>query len=174
MSIPPEHAALLRRTAYPVHPAAVLDDRERELLSRYGYWLEALADGALPPSTPDQVRFVCAARGEAEPQSVFEKAWAKQQRAVGPSQPPVGPMELAERLTLVGLGSETHFHCPLNQYVIADALGLSAIHVNRVLRQLRQQNLLTVRAGEVQIDDIEALGRLAGYHGMDPGRTNPG
>jgi CRP-like cAMP-binding protein len=83
-------------------------------------------------------------------------------------------MELAERLKLVGLGSETHFHCPLNQYVIADALGLSAIHVNRVLRQLRQQNLLTVRAGEDQIDDAEALGQLAGYRGMDPGRTNPG
>ena len=36
-------------------------------------------------------------------------------------------MELAERLTLVGLATETEFKCPLSQFVIADALGLTAI-----------------------------------------------
>jgi hypothetical protein len=41
-------------------------------------------------------------------------------------------MELAERLSLVGLATETEFKCPLSQFVIADALGLTAIHVNRV------------------------------------------
>ena len=79
-------------------------------------------------------------------------------------------MELAERLALVGIGSETRFYCPLNQYVIADALGLSAIHVNRVLRQLRQQSLLTMKAGEVSIEDPDGLGKLAGYRSVDPGR----
>lgn len=46
-------------------------------------------------------------------------------------------MELAERLSLIGEASQTEFKCPLSQFVIADALGLIAIHVNRVLRQLR-------------------------------------
>jgi hypothetical protein len=96
--MPPEHAALLRRGAYPVHPAAALDDRERELLARYGYWLEALATGALSPSTPEQSQFVRVARGEAEPRSAFELAWAKHQWAAGPARPRVGPMELAGRL----------------------------------------------------------------------------
>jgi uncharacterized protein YifE (UPF0438 family) len=75
-----------------------VDDRERELLSRYGYWLEALARGTLAPSTPDQVQFVRAARGEAEPRSAFEVAWAKQQSAAGTSRPRVGPQELSGRL----------------------------------------------------------------------------
>lgn len=74
-------------------------------------------------------------------------------------------MELAERLSLIGLATETEFKCPLNQYVLADALGLSAIHVNRVLRQLREQELLTVRKGTVHIHDLGRLRKLAGFQG---------
>lgn len=74
-------------------------------------------------------------------------------------------MELAERLSLVGLATETEFKCPLSQYVLADALGLSAIHVNRVLRQLREQDLLTVRRGTVRIHDLNRLRTLAGFQG---------
>jgi CRP-like cAMP-binding protein len=76
-------------------------------------------------------------------------------------------MELSERLTLVGLATETQFDLPLNQYVMADALGLHAIHVNRVLRQLREQNLLTVRGGKVSIHDLSRLRTLAGYHSVN-------
>ncbi len=46
-------------------------------------------------------------------------------------------LELGARLALVGMGSKAGYACPLTQYHIADALGLSAVHVNRVLRQLR-------------------------------------
>jgi len=58
-------------------------------------------------------------------------------------------MELAERLSLIGLATEAEFKCPLSQYLLADALGLSAIHINRVLRQLREQDLLTLQKGIV-------------------------
>jgi CRP-like cAMP-binding protein len=74
-------------------------------------------------------------------------------------------MELAERLHLVGLATEAEFKCPLNQYVLADALGLTAIHVNRVLRQLRECNLLTVMRGKVTIHDLNGLRKLAGFRG---------
>ena len=74
-------------------------------------------------------------------------------------------MELAERLSLVGLATETEFNCPLSQYVLADALGLSAIHVNRMLRQLREQDLLTLRKGSVRIHDLNRLRKLAGFQG---------
>jgi CRP-like cAMP-binding protein len=72
---------------------------------------------------------------------------------------------LAERLRLVGLATETEFKCPLSQFVLADALGLTAIHVNRVLRQLREQDLLTLRKGSVRIHDLGRLRRLAGFQG---------
>ncbi len=77
-------------------------------------------------------------------------------------------LQLLERLRLIGLATETGFHCPLNQYLLADALGLSAIHVNRVLRQLREQNLMSMRAGEVAFHDIVTLERLAAYRSVDP------
>ena len=74
-------------------------------------------------------------------------------------------VELAERLTLIGLATETEFDCPLSQFVLADALGLTAIHVNRVLRQLREQDLLTLRKGSVRVHDPIRLRKLAGYQG---------
>ena len=74
-------------------------------------------------------------------------------------------MELAERLTLIGLATDTEFQCPLSQFVLADALGLTAIHVNRVLRQLREQGLLTLRKGSVRIHDLNRLRKLAGFQG---------
>lgn len=72
-------------------------------------------------------------------------------------------LELSERLRLVGLATEAEFPCPLNQYVLGDALGLSAIHVNRVLRQLRERQLLTLNRSNVVIHDAAALKQLAGF-----------
>jgi CRP-like cAMP-binding protein len=74
-------------------------------------------------------------------------------------------MELAERLSLIGQATETEFECPLSQFVIADALGLTAIHVNRVLRELRERGLLTVRRKTVEIQDLDGLRKLAGFQG---------
>jgi CRP-like cAMP-binding protein len=73
-------------------------------------------------------------------------------------------VELGLRLQWAGLGSETGFACPLNQYLLADAVGLTAIHVNRVLRQLRERGLLTFRDGRVVFLDLPGLRRLAGHH----------
>jgi CRP-like cAMP-binding protein len=74
-------------------------------------------------------------------------------------------MELAERLSLVGEATETDFKCPLSQFVLADALGLTAIHINRTLRQLRERQLLTLRRGSVIIHDLAGLRKLAGFQG---------
>jgi CRP-like cAMP-binding protein len=74
-------------------------------------------------------------------------------------------VELGLRLQLVGLGSDTSYACPLNQYVLADAVGLTAIHVNRVLRQLRERRLVTFRDGRVEFHDLPGLRSLAEWHG---------
>ena len=74
-------------------------------------------------------------------------------------------VELGLRLELVGLGDAVGFACPLNQYLLADALGLTAIHVNRVLRQLRERELLTFRDGQVVFHDLPRLRQLAEHHG---------
>lgn len=66
-------------------------------------------------------------------------------------------LELGARLRLVGLGTSSGYSCPLTQYLLADALGLSAVHVNRVLRELREDGLLTFQQGKVTFNDYEGL-----------------
>jgi CRP-like cAMP-binding protein len=72
-------------------------------------------------------------------------------------------LELGARLMLVGLGTKAGYACPLSQYMLADALGLSAVHVNRVLRQLREMGLVTFQRGHVTIDDFAGLVALADF-----------
>jgi CRP-like cAMP-binding protein len=72
-------------------------------------------------------------------------------------------LELGARLQLVGIGDKTGFDCPLTQYHLADALGLSAVHVNRVLRHLREEGLVTFQRGRVAFDDLAGLIDLAGF-----------
>ncbi len=72
-------------------------------------------------------------------------------------------LEFGARLMLVGLGTKAGYACPLSQYLLADALGLSAVHVNRVLRQLREKNLLTFQKGHVTIHDFDGLVALADF-----------
>jgi uncharacterized protein YifE (UPF0438 family) len=75
---PPEaHAALLARRDFPVPPDADLTPSERDLLTRSGRWMEALATGAIAHVTPEQERFVKVACGGLPPTTEFERVWAK-------------------------------------------------------------------------------------------------
>ena len=72
-------------------------------------------------------------------------------------------LELGARLRLVGLGTKKGYACPLSQYLLADALGLSAVHVNRVLRELREAGLMTFQKGQVVFDDFDGLVEFAEF-----------
>jgi len=72
-------------------------------------------------------------------------------------------LEMEARLRLVGIGTNSGYFCPLTQYLLADALGLSAVHVNRCLRTLREDGLVTFQAGEVVFDDHEGLVEFAKF-----------
>lgn len=88
MDLPAEHKLLLNKVGYPIPPLAELDASERVLITKFGYWLDALASGSLAPLTDDQHRFVAVARGTADPQTPHERAWVKLRRApAGPIQP---------------------------------------------------------------------------------------
>jgi CRP-like cAMP-binding protein len=73
--------------------------------------------------------------------------------------------EIYVRLEVVELARNLYFDFPLTQPVIADSLGLSLVHVNRALRNLRTQGLIVRRARTVQIPDWE---RLAAFASFDP------
>jgi CRP-like cAMP-binding protein len=66
-------------------------------------------------------------------------------------------LELSARLNLIGIGNKDGFVCPLTQYLLADALGLSAVHVNRVMRDLREKGLVTFHDGYVSFGDYDKL-----------------
>ncbi len=71
--------------------------------------------------------------------------------------------ELLVRLRLVGLADETGYALPLTQADLADVTGLTSVHVNRMLKKLRDDNLLTFRGGRVTIGDWEGLQRVAEF-----------
>lgn len=75
-------------------------------------------------------------------------------------------LELLTRLQSVGLADDQSFKIPLTQELLGDALGLSIPHVNRVLRRLREDNLVVVEDQRVTVKDIESLSELADF---DPG-----
>lgn len=66
-------------------------------------------------------------------------------------------LELAYRLDQAGVCSGDRFAFPFTQGDLADALGLTAIHMNRVLRVLRENGLLTVRGGTVVLTARHAM-----------------
>ncbi|MFW2544957.1 Crp/Fnr family transcriptional regulator [Primorskyibacter sp. 2E107] len=82
-------------------------------------------------------------------------------------------LEMGSRLALVSLGTKEGYDCPLTQYHLADALGLSAIHVNRVLRQLRESGLVTFRDGRVSFEDHAGLVDLAEFDPAYLDQTGP-
>ena len=82
-------------------------------------------------------------------------------------------LELGSRLALVGMCRRDGYECPLTQYHLADALGLSAVHVNRVLRQLRESGLLTFRDGHVTFHDLDRLAELAEFDASYLDQTGP-
>lgn len=74
-------------------------------------------------------------------------------------------LELATRLRLAGIGSDTGFPCPLTQYLLGDALGLTSVHVNRVLRDLRTAGLAHHQRGWISLLNADELGAIAGFSG---------
>ena len=72
-------------------------------------------------------------------------------------------LELLTRLKIIGLADERSFWLPLTQELIADALGLSVPHVNRTLRQLRDDGLVRIEGHIVIVEDVEALSALADF-----------
>jgi len=67
-------------------------------------------------------------------------------------------LELNERLSLAGLAQNGSFEMPLTQEQMADALGLTAVHVNRMLKQARRECGLVWDGRRVSIADPVQLG----------------
>lgn len=65
--------------------------------------------------------------------------------------------ELYARLKVVELANSLSYSLPLTQTDISELKALTPVHVNRVLKQLREQGLVTFRSGNVEIHDLPRL-----------------
>jgi len=70
-------------------------------------------------------------------------------------------LELEYRLSSRGLSNSGAFAFPLTQEILADVLGLSVVHVNRTLQQMRRDGHIELARGRLAILNREAL-RAAG------------
>ena len=72
--------------------------------------------------------------------------------------------ELFVRLETVGLTDGDSFPLGITQTDIAECTGLTAVHVNRTLRELRERELVELSGRRVVIHDMPGLRSLAEFH----------
>ena len=71
--------------------------------------------------------------------------------------------ELGTRNERAGLGKRDDFELALTQEQIADAMGLTSVHVNRMLQSLRVDDFVSIRAHRVTIKDWDHLASIADF-----------
>jgi CRP-like cAMP-binding protein len=72
-------------------------------------------------------------------------------------------MELRERLRVIGRLEGNSFEMPLTQEEIGEALGITSVHVSRVIRQMREEGIIELHRGRVTILDEEKFQELADF-----------
>jgi len=85
--------------------------------------------------------------------------------------------ELLYRFRAVGLNNGNSCTLPLTQVELAETLGLSSVHVNRTLQELRRRNLITLESGTLTIQNLDELKNLSffnpDYLHLDYGNDKP-
>jgi CRP-like cAMP-binding protein len=71
--------------------------------------------------------------------------------------------EMHVRLRAVDLVDGDAFNLPLTQEELAEATGMTAVHMNRTLTRLRQEGLIELQDRKLLIMDVEALRELCGF-----------
>ena len=74
-------------------------------------------------------------------------------------------MELRERLRVIGRVNGNDFEMPLTQEEMGEALGITAVHVNRVVRQLREEGIVELHRGRATVLDENKFLVLADFDG---------
>jgi len=72
-------------------------------------------------------------------------------------------LEFAYRFEAIGQSDGREFILPITQADLADAVGLSPVHINRSLQWLRSQRLIRTFSKTVIIEDMEALVAMADF-----------
>jgi CRP-like cAMP-binding protein len=71
--------------------------------------------------------------------------------------------EIYHRLRTVGAVDGLQYPFPINQSELGECLGLTPVHTNRVLRELRERRLASFKGGLVRIENLRGLEELAEF-----------
>lgn len=71
--------------------------------------------------------------------------------------------ELYLRARDIAMTGEATLTLPLSQVLLADALGMTSVHINRVLKDLRIAGAMTLHRGSLEVSDPDKLVRIAGF-----------
>jgi CRP-like cAMP-binding protein len=71
--------------------------------------------------------------------------------------------ELYVRAHWIGLINNGELALPLSQVILADALGMTPVHINRVLRELRVAGAMVLQRGSLSVTDPLKLIHIAGF-----------
>src|ERR1700744_1477160 len=71
--------------------------------------------------------------------------------------------EIRQRLEDVGLPADRDLNFPVTQSDLADALGITDIHMNRILHMFRTTGILDVKRKQVTLRDLERLLEIGGF-----------
>ena len=72
--------------------------------------------------------------------------------------------EMLLRFKVVGLTDDDSFELPMTQEELGDAMGLTPVHINRTLQELRGRGLVEVKGRRVTMDDVDGLMAFAGFN----------
>jgi CRP-like cAMP-binding protein len=72
-------------------------------------------------------------------------------------------VELRRRLAVIGQEAGDTFEMPLTQEQISEALGITPVHANRIIRQLRDDGIVDINRGRVTVLNEAKLAELAQF-----------
>ena len=129
----------------PCEVASISHAKVRELVQRSAalqtiFWLQAAIEYA---SQSAWIQALGAKRGTAKIAHIF--------------------CEMQLRLAVVGLATQMGFPFPLSQQELADYAGMTNVHLNRCLKELREAGLVSFANGWVKVADFDGMKRLARF-----------
>lgn len=133
-------------TIVPSRIAAILRDRVIDIMTRHPRIAAALWWSALQDEAMQRERIVALGRRDARGRVAYLLC------------------ELAWRQIANGTSNGHAIRLPLTQLEIADALGLTPVHVNRVLQELRREGLITIERRRLALLNLENLQGIAGLN----------
>lgn len=147
-------------------------DLHIKLLAEMDHSIQAITTATVATVTRDQMRAIMQARPNIasamySAQLVDEgimRAWiVSMGRRTSTERVAHLICELYLRARNIGLTNDREFALPLSQVVLADALGMTAVHINRVLKELRLAGVMALTRGSVTILDPGKLAHIAGF-----------